>query len=111
MSLQTIRSLFERKLTAAFSGLSPSVPVVYDNVKKAPSGAAKEYVSLILSFPSLTEPIISNTESSIEVIRGIVQVNCYGPKSKGMKNTIKIVVEGETVILSFDQNLLTMDFQ
>ena len=85
MSLQTIRSLFERKLTAAFSGLSPSVPVVYDNVKKAPSGAAKEYVSLILSFPSLTEPIISNTESSIEVIRGIVQVNCYGPKAKGMK--------------------------
>ena len=40
---------------------------------------------MILSFPSLTEPIISNTESSIEVIRGIVQVNCYGPKSKGMK--------------------------
>ena len=82
MSLQTIRSLFERKLTAAFSGLSPSVPVIYDNVKKAPSGAAKEYVSLILSFPSLTEPIISNTESSIEVIRGIIQVNCYGPKSE-----------------------------
>ena len=35
MSLQTIRSLFERKLTAAFSGLSPSVPVLYGNVQEA----------------------------------------------------------------------------
>ena len=35
MSLQTIRSLFERKITTAFSGLSPSVPVLYGNVQEA----------------------------------------------------------------------------
>ena len=86
MSLQTIRSLFERKITTAFSGLSPSVPVLYDNVQEeAPGGADTEYVRLILSFPSLTEPIVSKTESSIEVIRGSVQISCYGPKAKGMK--------------------------
>ena len=86
MSLQTIRSLFERKITTAFSGLSPSVPVLYDNVQEeAPGGADTEYVRLILSFPSLSEPIVSKTESSIEVIRGSVQISCYGPKAKGMK--------------------------
>ena len=46
MSLQTIRSLFERKSTTAFSGLSPSVPVMYDNVQdETPSGAAN-YLNL-----------------------------------------------------------------
>ena len=86
MSFLTIRSLFERKITSAFTGLSPSVPVMYDNVQdEPPGGAATEYVRLIISYPSLTEPIVSKTESSIEVIRGSVQVSCYGPKAKGMK--------------------------
>ena len=86
MSFLTIRSLFERKITSAFTGLSPSVPVMYDNVQEEPpGGASTEYVRLIISYPSLTEPIVSKTESSIEVIRGSVQISCYVPKGKGMK--------------------------
>ena len=86
MSFLTIRSLFERKITSAFTGLSPSVPVMYDNVQdEPPGGAATEYVRLIISYPSLTEPIVSKTESSIEVIRGSLQISCYVPKGKGMK--------------------------
>ena len=93
MSFLTIRSLFERKITSAFTGLSPSVPVMYDNVQdEPPGGAATEYVRLIISYPSLTEPIVSKTESSIEVIRGSVQVSCYGPKAKGMKRLEEMAV-------------------
>ena len=47
MSLQTIRSLFERKITTSFSGLSPSVAVMYDNVQdETPRGAAN-YLNLV----------------------------------------------------------------
>ena len=86
MSLQTIRSLFERKITTAFAGLSPAVPVMYDNVQEEPPGGADtEYVRLIISFPSLTEPVVAKAESSIEGIRGSLQISCYRPKAKGMK--------------------------
>ena len=99
MSLQTIRSLFERKITTAFSGLSPAVPVLYDNVQEEPpGGAATEYVRLIVSFPSLTEPIVTKAESSIEVIRGSVQVSCYGPKAKGMKRLEEMAATAATTL-------------
>lgn len=99
MSLQTIRSLFERKITTAFSGLSPAVPVLYDNVQEEPpGGAATEYVRLIVSFPSLTEPIVTKAESSIEVIRGSVQISCYGPKAKGMKRLEEMAATAATTL-------------
>ena len=99
MSLQTIRSLFETKITSAFSGLTPSVPVMYDNVQKTFAGGSdKEHVRLIISFPSLTEPIVSKAESSIELIRGSVQLTCYGPKSKGMKRLEELASLGASTL-------------
>ena len=47
MSLQTIRSLFERKITTAFSGLSPSVHVIYDNVKDETPGETANCLNLL----------------------------------------------------------------
>ena len=73
-------------MTTAFAGLSPSVPVMYDNVQEEPPGGANtEYVQLIVSFPSISEPVVTKAESGIEVIRGSVQISCYVPKGKGMK--------------------------
>ena len=99
MSLQTIRSLFERKMTTAFAGLSPSVPVMYDNVQEEPPGGANtEYVQLIVSFPSISEPVVTKAESGIEVIRGSVQVSCYGPKAKGMKRLEEMAALGASTL-------------
>ena len=90
MSLQTIRSLFERKMTTPFAGLFPSVPVMYDNVQEEPpAGAITEYFQLIVGFTSKSEPVLTKAESGIELIRGSVQVSCYGPKAKGMKRLVK----------------------
>ena len=47
MSLQTIRSLFERKSTTAFSDLSPSVPVLYDNVQDEPPSGTANNLNLV----------------------------------------------------------------
>ena len=74
MSFLTIRSLFERKITSAFTGLSPSVPVMYDNVQEEPpGGAATEYVRLIISYPSLTEPIVSKRAATDDAWQSLVQ--------------------------------------
>ena len=47
MSLQTSRSLFERKITTAFSGLSPSVAALFDNVQDEPPSGAANYLHFI----------------------------------------------------------------
>jgi hypothetical protein len=47
MRLQTIRSLFERKITTAYSGLSPSVSFMFDNVQDETPGGAANYLNLV----------------------------------------------------------------
>ena len=47
MSLQTSRSLFERKITTAFSGLAPSVAALFDNVQDEPPSGAANYLNLV----------------------------------------------------------------
>ncbi len=86
MTLKTIRSLLKRKITTAFAGLSPALPIMYYNVQEEPPGGVDiEYIRLIISLHSLTEPVVAKAESSIEVIRGSLQISCYGPTAKGMK--------------------------
>jgi hypothetical protein len=86
MSLATIRSLFERELSTAYSTLPQPVMVVFDNVQEVPpADASGEFVQLTISFPSLTEPVLCLTESGIENIRGNIQISCYGPRARGMK--------------------------
>ena len=42
------RSIFESKITSAFTELSPSVPVMNDNVQdETPGGAATNYLNLV----------------------------------------------------------------
>ena len=41
------RSLFERNITSAFTELSPSIPVMYDNVQDETPGGAANYLNLV----------------------------------------------------------------
>ena len=83
MSLANIRALIETQVNDAFQMLSPPVPVVFDNVQEEPPG--NEYVILSISYPSFTEPVLCPEESSIECIRGSVQIACFTPRAQGMK--------------------------
>ena len=44
--LITTISLFERKITSALTELSPSVSIMYDNLKDEPPGGAANYLNL-----------------------------------------------------------------
>ena len=86
MSLATIRSVFEVAIQNAFAGMTPAVPVAFDNVQSKPLGGAdSEFVVLSIDFPSITAPILCMTEAGIDLIRGNVQVACYTPRETGMK--------------------------
>ena len=82
MSIANIRKLIETEINTAYAGMTPAVPVVYDNVQEEPPG--QEYVMLSISFPSFTEPVLCPDESNIEYIRGTVQIACYTPRAQGM---------------------------
>ena len=41
------RSLFKRKITSAFTELSPSIPVMYDNVQDETPRGATNYLNLV----------------------------------------------------------------
>ena len=92
MSLATIRSLIEVAINTAYGSLSPSVPVVFDNVQEEPPGS--EYVILSIAYPQLTEPIICPAESNIETVRGNVSLSCYVPRAQGMKRLDELAATG-----------------
>lgn len=92
MSLQAIRALFESELNTAFQGMTPPVPVVFDNVQEEPPGT--EYVIVSLSYPSFAEPQLCPDESLIEYIRGNVQLACYTPRGQGMKRLEDMAIVG-----------------
>lgn len=82
MSFQTIRALIETRVNDAYQGLATPVTVVFDNVGEEPP--SQEYVLLSISYTSTSEPVLNPIESSIEVIRGNIQLAIYTPKGAGM---------------------------
>ena len=92
MSLQQIRALFEAELSIAYQAMTPSVPVVFDNVQEEPPGT--EYVVMSLSYPSFAEPQLCPDESLIEYIRGNIQLACYTPRAQGMRRLEEMATVG-----------------
>ena len=82
MSFQTIRALIETRVNDAYQGLTTPVPVMFDAVGEEPPG--QEYVWLTIDYTSITEPVLNPIESSIEVIRGNIQLAIYTPRGTGM---------------------------
>ncbi len=82
MSFQTIRALIETRINDAYQALATPVPIVFDNVQEEAPGS--EYVVLTIDYTSTTEPVLCQSESSIEVIRGNIQLAIYTPRGTGM---------------------------
>ena len=50
MNYQGIRAAIENPLLTAFTNLSPSVPVFFDNITAAPLSSVTEYVRINVTF-------------------------------------------------------------
>ena len=83
MTFQSVRAHIESKVYTAFQGLTPSVPVVWDNVQEKPP--AMPYVICLVSYGSTTESVMCQAESSVENLTGNIQLSIYVPRGGGMK--------------------------
>jgi hypothetical protein len=104
MTLQAVRALFESHLNTAFQGMTPPVPVVFDNVHEEVPG--DEYVILSLSYVSFTEPMVCIDEKMIEFIRGSIQIACYTPRAQGMRRLEQMATAGMQALNSIHNNPL-----
>ena len=80
MSFATVRSYIETRVAAAF----PGITVIFQNVQETPPDAYP-YVICLISYPTTTEPVLCQTESAVEQLRGNLQISCYAERGKGMK--------------------------
>ena len=80
MNYQAIRAAVENPLLTAFSGLSPAVPVYFDNITAAPPNTTTEYVRINVTFGITNEPTLT---SSVDNARGAVIIRVFTEKGRG----------------------------
>ncbi len=78
-SLALVRSYIETRVAAGF----PGITIVYENVQETPPPVP--YVMCLIGYPSTTEPVLCQTESMVEQLRGNLQLSCYAERGQGMK--------------------------
>ena len=80
MNYQAIRAAVENPLLSAFSGLSPAVPVYFDNITAVPPNTTTEYVRVNVTFGITNEPTLT---SSVDNARGAVVIRVFTEKGRG----------------------------
>ena len=74
-----VRSYIETRVAAAY----PGITIVWENVQETPPPVP--YVICLISYPTTTEPVLCQTESAVEQLRGNLQISCYAERGRGMK--------------------------
>ncbi len=80
MNYQAIRAVFETPLLTAYNGLSPAVPVYFDNVMNDGADSAEEFVHINIQFGLTTELTLSDNPDRV---RGVIVIRTYTPKGRG----------------------------
>ena len=80
MNYQAIRAAVENPLLSAFSGLSPAVPVYFDNITAVPPNTTTEYVRVNVTFGVTNEPTLSG---SVDNARGAIVIRIFTEKGRG----------------------------
>ena len=80
MNYQAIRAAVENPLLSAFSGLSPAVPVYFDNITAVPPNTTTEYIRVNVTFGITNEPTLT---SSIDNARGAIVIRIFTEKGRG----------------------------
>jgi len=80
MNYQAIRAAVENPLLTAFNGLSPAVPVYFDNITAVPPNTTTEYVRVNVTFGITNEPTLT---SSVDHARGALIIRVFTEKGRG----------------------------
>jgi len=104
MNYQSIRSSLENPLLTAFSGLSPSVPIFFDNIIAAPLGSVTEYVRVNITFGITNEVTLT---SSVDTARGAIIIRVYSEKGKGPARNQTLVTTAVNVLETLNNTAKT----
>ena len=95
MNYQAIRAAIENPILTAFSGLSPSVPVFFDNITAAPLSSVTEYVRINVTFGETSEATLT---SSVDTARGAIIIAVFTEKGKGPARNQTLVTTAVNVL-------------
>ena len=104
MNYQSIRAAVENPMLTAFSGLSPSVPVFFDNITAAPVGSVTEYVRVNITFGITNEVTLT---SSVDTARGAIIIRVYSEKGKGPARNQTLVTTAVNVLETLNNTAKT----
>ena len=95
MNYQAIRAAIENPLLTAFTNLSPTVPVFFDNITAAPLSSVTEYVTVNLTFVITNEVTLY---CSVDNARGAIVIRVYCEKGKGPARNQTLITTAVYVI-------------
>jgi hypothetical protein len=95
INYQAVRAVLEAPLLTAYNGLTPAVPVYFDNVMNDGSDSAKEFVDVNIQFGLTTETALTGNP---DYVRGVIVIRTYTPKGKGPARNQTLVNIAGTVL-------------
>ena len=104
MNYQAIRAAVENPILTAFTNLSPSVPVFFDNITAAPLGSVTEYVLVNIIFGTTNETTLS---SSVDNARGAIVIRVYSEKGKGPARSQTLITTAVGVLETLNDTAKT----
>ena len=104
MNYQSIRAAIENPLLTAFTNLSPSVPVFFDNITANPLGSVTEYVRVNVTF-GVTNEVTLN--SSVDNAKGSIVIRVYSEKGKGPARSQTLITTAVGVLETLNDTAKT----
>ena len=104
MNYQAIRAAVENPILTAFTNLSPSVPVFFDNITAAPLSSVTEYVRVNITF-GITNEVTLN--SSVDNARGAIVIRVYSEKGKGPARSQTLITTAVGVLETLNDTAKT----
>jgi hypothetical protein len=104
MNYQAIRAAVENPILTAFTNLSPTVPVFFDNITAAPLGSVTEYVLVNIIFGITNETTLN---SSVDNARGAIVIRVYSEKGKGPARSQTLITTAVGVLETLNDTAKT----
>ena len=104
MNYQAIRAAVENPILTAFTNLSPSVPVFFDNITAAPLGSVTEYVLVNIIFGITNETTLN---SSVDNAKGSIVIRVYSEKGKGPARSQTLITTAVGVLETLNDTAKT----
>ena len=104
MNYQAIRAAVENPILTAFTNLSPSVPVFFDNITAVPLGSVTEYVLVNIIFGITNETTLN---SSVDNAKGSIVIRVYSEKGKGPARSQTLITTAVGVLETLNDTAKT----